>query len=480
MEKLYYNDEYLESRETWQAIDDFVDGSTARVRKYVQRYASEKETDSAANAIFLARLMRIENENELDPIKAVLLHHLNQPLSFHDMAEDERMKIVIDDATGFDDSSQDVFSDLLSKYLDHGRVGLLVDSDAAIGATAEEAAQTGERSYQIVYPALDIVDWAIFSRGPMRGKFSRVVLKDRVIEHEKKERVTYLRFVLLPDGVVREVLMGPEPKKVIPADGVDVEVIESTKLSSILDIPFMLFGRGLKESVMRLPAQYSRKLLNDRSVRDNTDHHQNFQRTIITGARVDELTTLSENVIACIDNPEATVHTIEPGTADGIRRTIASLETKTRRQGMRQLNQIVSDDSREAPSAESKAMDLKALNAFFHTTITMFERRLRRVFQFHAAFEGYDGDVNLTIGRAFGLESVQDVRTERALVFSQAGTLGSLELQKQVLLQQLVEMKGIVPDANDIDGTKTKERLVEEIRNAKGPQPEPYAPFGKI
>lgn len=485
-EKIEFHPEFLNSYSKWREIDDFVDGDNERVLPYLQRWASEMGNTTDAAAAFKRRQDRICNEDEVVPIREVLKGYLCQPISFGQFSAKENAKSamarIIDDVTGFELSAQGAFAQMILHWLDHGKCGVLVDGPKDIAANRKLAEQLQERSYQCLYTALEIKSWSFFTDGPRRGQLQSILLADGVVKNGDEKRAKFLRYRYLPDNIVNYVverLVANDPTVVENARGefpVTVEIIGTGTLDRI---PFVMVGSGLADSTLKIPTKYNKKLLNLRSEHDNIDYFQSSKRVILTGTDGSEVQTMNEQTVTCIPNENVEVHSIDPGNPESLATRIGKMEVKLRRYGMRQFHQIVSDDSAQVQSAESKSLDMTGLTVWLNETLDMFQRKLRQIYQLHGQFEGIGEDIEVTISRDFGLQDKTTVDSERGTIFSRAGSLGAREVQKQVLIQQIGEMRNIVPE-QDEDIEAARERLMDDIREAN-PEPPTIggSPFGQ-
>lgn len=481
-QKVRLHGDYVANIHKFVEIDDFVDGDNKAVAPYLIPYASETVDDPEARKAWQSRVNRLCHENDCEPILSVHLSHLEQVVNFGALVDNPKMGAILIDATGYEDSGQEVFGQALDGFLRHGRVGVLVEGDAAVAEDRDTAEFTGERSYQIVYSARDILYWAHFHKGPRKGQLREVLLRDQPIDGHHG----YVRF-FFADGsdmnteapFTKQVLQGDKLDMPLKLNGEDItmKVVEQVT-GGLSSIPFVLIGKGIEQSILKLPAQYSKGLLNDRSARDNVNYRQGFQKIVMAGVRADQVKYMSEQTVVCISDPAATVTALPPGEVSGLQDVIVAKETKLRRQGMKQVHALVADGSKDVQSAESKGMDNQTLVKFYDKVLNLFQRKLTKIYQLHAEYEGFPGEVTISIPRNYNLEDPAAKRSDRAVVFSQASALGVLSVRQQVLLQGLNEMTSLVPDDNDMTGEDTRKRLMDDVRAAKAPEELGVGPFG--
>ncbi len=484
MEKvtIFYHPEWLASRDAWKRISDFVRGTTERVLPYLIKYPSEEEQGDGPKRAWQSRLARCINENDVKPVKTVLMSHLSQRVNFGDLTANDRMASILADVTRRRVPAQKMYKMMLSAYLDDGRVAVLVDSPPVIAQSAIDAAANKERSYQVMYRAHTIRYWSYFEEGPRAGQLAEIVVDAPPIIEGKKAYESLKRFYFAGKGAninepfSRQILKGKELSA--------VEIDEKSKQFDVVDevdatlpvIPFVIVGEGLEESSMEMIAQYNFKLLNDRSACDNVYYKQNFQKIFTFGFTKDELKTLSENTIVNCSNPEGQVIAIPPGDAAGMNERIKALETKLRRHGLKQMNQIVSDGSAQVQSADSKVLDMIALNEWCNEVADDFSAALTEIYSLHAMYENYDEPIKITIPRDFGLDDKETERTMDQITYSQATDLDVLEVRKAILRKGVASLKNLVPEKKEEGEDETRQKLLDAVTGAAPPEPkDPFA-----
>lgn len=478
--------DYVSSLAKWNTIDDFVDGDSSLVSKYLVPHASESANNGDARAAWASRLRRFENENELEPILVVWQSHLGQEVNFGEMTNDPNMSAVLADVTGEECSAQDAFKERMALLLKHGICGTLVDAPESESRSQLTDRDPTFRSYQTIFRAQEILSYSRFKKGPRRGSLSTLLLSLGMEDDSGGEYERLVYFSYPPDASADtpyQIQYLKRGKDVQIRDGaLDLEPLDAPRPGVRADIPFVLIGRGLlKDSIMRMPAQYSRKLMNQISAKENVEYHQGFVRTIVTGTTGEELKTMSEATIACINNDgkNVSVHQIEPGDTTSIRDTINDGRTRIRRYGMRFMNQMVADNSAQVQSAESKAGDLKSFIAGLNDILNLMTRKEVQIYRLHAEFEGFDPDaVSIAIARNFGLDDPSAVQSQRGAAFNRFGQLGFRAGQKQIAKQDLQDIGELVPDEGDQTGAATRAKLMADIDQI--PDEDPLAvPLGE-
>lgn len=476
--------EYLQDSPTYDKISRFVDGDVTRVSKYLIQYDSERPNTDDARRAWESRKERLTNENEVDPPLQVNLSHLNQPLNFGVLADNETMKPIIEDVTGLGCSAQEMFKKKLSLYMQHGKVAVLVDGPSKVADSKAQAQEAGERSYQVLYSAAHILDWKVFTKGSRRGQLAEVVLCEEPYKSDGDKWYKRLVRFYFPSGYAAgrdEVFWKQElqaqshfttsvyNETVLDyPDKPQTYDIMSDVPGGLKQIPLVIIGDGLKDSAMRAVTHENEALLNLRSILDNVLYYQGYQRNIGTGMKPEDIKSVAEYLFVTVDNEKAAVHTIEAGDPEGIFKRVRGRENRARRLGMFEFNKLVAEDSREEPSAESKALDSKGRLARYNDILDLFQKKLRKIYELHAQYEGLsEEEIDISIPRDFGLDDPEAVISKRSVVFSQAGQLGAVDVQKQVLKQGVNELR-VIPDEGEKE-EETRAKLMQSVDTATSP-----------
>ena len=474
MAQLRLHPDYLDSRTRWKTIADFVDGSTERVLKYLIPHASEAKEDADSKAAWTARRRRTENENDVAPPRAILLSYLSRPINFGELSTDPDMSARLKDVDGFGTTAEDMARRMCEGKVDDGVMGVLIEAEGSVGVGGSRVEDPNNpfRSYQTPFCALEIYDWSRFKRGARRGQLSSVTLSLGMETDANGERYeSIVRYSIGETGNYEKQMYRRDEKAEEKNGILEVAEVGPPEAGSLDRIPFVFFGFGITESKLAMAAQYSKKLLNKISERENVEYFQAYQRTIMTGVQdATKIKTLSENTVTVIPNPDAQVHTIEPGNPDALRVTATELRLKLTRDIMGQYHQAVAQDSAQVQSADSKALDMVGLLAWLNKTLDQLVVALQQIYSIQLTFEGRkDFNVAISIARDFGIEDDAKVVAKRGTIFSRAGQVGVREIQKQILKQDLQALGNLVRDKGDETGDVTRERLMAEIENAEDP-----------
>lgn len=444
---------------TYLAINDFVNGSRAAVAKYLIPYATESASTKGGSAAFSTRLKRLYNKNLCEPPLVIHLGHLSQEIEVDGIGPGSALEAIAADMTGFGMKLENFYRELLYCYLHAGRVGVLIDGPAIVEKSRTGAIARGERSYCTMFKAHQIRDWEYFETGPMRGKFKRVVLQLAPVVDEKDRNKKYDRVYVMEANeqvetttkiasysVQWKILQDEESGALLDFVNGSMEAVPDShsgeRQFKIIDrgeigleeIPFVVIGDGVRDSVISGVWELNHATLNLNSTLTNIIYHQGFQRLLFAGVEEEEIRWLSENIGAITRNEKAQVFTIEAGNPDAAFREIAILENRARRTALFEHNQLMSEESKESPSAESKAMDTIARKKFYDYVLDLFEDKLAQVFRYIGMFEGEEDPTHaVTIEREYGLEDAAQAASEDGLAFSQAAQIGAIEVQKEIL-----------------------------------------------
>lgn len=462
---------YLNS---WLQIDDLVDGSLCRVARYLLKYATEEVNHAKAQAHYTQRLARLVYDNLCDPILTIHLAHLSQKVTWGGLQSDKFVTIR-DNASGMGENAESVAREIIYNYLKDGLVGVLVDAPADASLP----------SYQVVYPAISIRNWQRFTSGPKRGQFKSICLQEhpfigadnkaydqvRIVEYDDDQ--TYPTYKVLRASKEKTYLDLANASRATTAGELlitnfcdhDYELVETGQLS-IDVIPFEMIGCGMPESVLKDVYQDARSIMNKTSAKDNILYYQAFQRVLGAGMKAEEIDKWSESIIAIAQDPSANIQTIEPANPAALDADIERAKARALRKGLMQHNQLV-EDTRQVQSAESKTKDMVARIKFYDQTLDMLERKLHTIYGFHALFENEElPELNIKFVRDYGLEDTSIESTEDALVYSQAGQLGVVELQREVLRKYVAKMQIVARQGQSEE--QRRQELLAVIDSAQG------------
>lgn len=473
-EKLYYHEELAENYKIYQAFDDFTKGMSRDVRKYLIQYQTEKAENPQAKLAFANRLERLFNVNYCSPYLFIHLGHLSQVVTIN-MPNNNFLEPILEDSTQFGNDYNEVFRDLLWYYLRDGKVGCLVDKESqSEGLTESQRKTLNLRSYQVIYEAEDIRNYAYHLKGSLKGKLSFVDLCDGYDSDGKDHYEKVLRLELLEGSTAYswKKLKATSSKKsedISTNEGEEFEVYDEG-IGALPEVPFVIFGNGAEDSFISTIIEMNKALLNKRSVKDNIIHYQAFQRSFATGVKPEELGKVGESIITALENEKASILTIPPGDTVAVENEMAEIRNELSRHGKLEFNQLA-DDTRQVQSSQSKSKDTQAKVKIYDTVIKLFENKLRKVYQLHALFDGglsFDiSSVSVSISRDYNLDDSQEETFEDQATFAMARELGAEDVQKAILKKRIQNLK-IVPD-NDLTEDETLKKLIDSI-DAAAPQ----------
>lgn len=452
--------ELVANWETYTALDAFTSGAPERVSSYLEKHASEADGTIEGERNYATRLKRLYNVNFCDPYLFLHWCHMSQPITLSGM-DGKPLDAIKSDATGYGEDFIQVARDRLWYYDRDGRVGTLVDGPAVIADNKEQAVTTKERSYQVIYQAKQIRYWERFTDGPRKGQLRELVLE----MPGKKGKACFRRFVQ-PEGNVAfqfedlEVASSTSGIALINNAPVQAEVV-ATGTGGLNTIPFVVMGCGPEDSFIKDVWPLNKTFMNLLSVLSNVLYNQGFQHSVLTGARKEEITKITEYTITLLSNPDASIHLIPPGDPQGLFSELANLKGEIHRRAKFQYNQLA-DDTRQVQSAESKEKDLIVQKVIYDNTLDLLSRTEEKIYRFHAEFEGANpDDISVSIARDYGLEDKQAKSAQQQQVFSMAGQLGVQELQKEILKIWASELDYIPSEEETEDDVR--QRMFEAI-----------------
>lgn len=463
----------------YSAILDFLEGGSERIGNHLIKYEAEEADTTEAKKHFETRLKRSYLKPILEPSHQIHIAHLNQNVTWGSIA-DSAIKDFLLDVTGQQQTAEEFLSDLLWYRLALGRVGVLVDGPKQPANASKLDDRTGgNRSYQIMFRADQILYWEFGRQGPRRGQLVKLVLLD---DPEYTEKGAILqrrrRFFYRPGEdlytwqALRE--QSAEQKQhwtntAAPQLAGKWEVVDEGK-GEISKIPFVMWGRGLRDSIDRYVWPLEKAALNNGSTKTNIIYKQGFQRLIVAGAKDGELSKMGESIVNKIANPDAKVFTVDAGNPEASFREEGLIESRAQRMALLQHNQLV-DDTRQIQSAESKEKDMIAREKFYNKILDQAQVKLRQVWALHYEFEGLKGGekIEISIARDFGLKDSSTEMLERASLSAQARTLGAHGVQKEVLKTEISRATFTV--TGEETEQELKARLYKEVESLTETEP---------
>jgi hypothetical protein len=468
--------EHNKALQRWEMIDDFCDGDReVLVSKYLTQHYTEKTGTRTATALWNGRKERTGYEDDANPYLVIHSGHLGREINFGKLSENEQFKKIIDDATGFGESAQELYQQKVETYLKYGLFAVLVDGPEVIADNKKEAQDNGERSYQVLFNGSQILHFSWFETGPRKGQVKEVVLKaDPVMVGEELRDAAHY-FYLPPEAqfnkalsFIKETLVA-EAKDPNAKPGEKKYKVTETTTGTIPVIPIEIVGRGIRDSAMKGVVQQSWKIFNSISVCDSINHHQGFIWHYATGANENEVKEIHEAGVSLFANPDAKIDSVPAGVPTGYENQINREKATLKRIGMREFNQLA-DDTAQIQSADSKSLDQKSRLKWYQDITNKLERSERRTWQHIALYEGANAEeVAITIERDFGLDDPTATQSIRGMQFSRATQAGVEEIKDNLLKLDVLEMD-IVPKADETV-EDARARLFEAIDNRAPAEP---------
>ena len=462
-----------------RATDFFIgDQTTMCSPKYIVPYLTETSGEKDAGAALANRIARSVYVND---VSAIVFNHktsLAQSITIQGF-DGGTLDLIKNDVTGYGDTPQEIYSEALEYYLQHGRVGILVEGPGDVSDNVAEAIAKGERSYQLLYTADRICNWELFKSGPKKGKLKDLLLFEGITSDGKETYERYRRYFFEGGASVYawQILQIKSGTPVATTGVRKFEVVGQGQ-GDLDEIPFTIFGRGRKDSALKDLLQPAWGAHNRLSVYSSTNYNQGFQRVVMTGvADTKELQKVGEMIVTAIRSPDAQVHIIPSGDPTAIETEWRALRHIVARLGLFQWNQLM-DDTRQVQSAESKAKDLRAREAFYNNVVMTFQKKLTQVYKHHALFEGASPDeVSVHISSDFKLTDTElELQTDSAVMLwsNRFGDAGQ-QVQKAILEKYVSELRMLPTE--DMTEDERRAELLDTIRTATAQDPQQQNPL---
>lgn len=440
----------------WEKVDDIVSGQKDRIctSKYIIPYRAEVANESRQKGIFENRLRFSPNKVESPGILTQHKTSLAQKIAITGFESPFAMDLL-DNVDGWGNNAQNKFAERLWYYLKDGQVGTLVEAPEDVAETLLESQIRGERSYQVLYQAKDIIKLVYFKQGPRKGEIKDLYLResDRIEGDKVYERVRryYFRHSETGDGEMVtdeaysvQILEREKRKNDLRYEQqerkLEYDLIEELQ-GSLSVIPFVVHGSGPKDSELRLIIDMDISLLNLYSMRRSINYNQCFRITAIFGVQDEEVINQIGEYMVHVFREEGRIQAIEPSSPDAIEREIVEFKSDIRDTAFRRQNSKLLDSTRQVQSAESRAKDLITLENVYNDILDYFEKREQMIYKLHAIFEGLNEDeVEVSTQRDFGLGDPEIMRTDEALIFNNASQLtGDVanEIKREVMKNQI-------------------------------------------
>jgi len=463
-----YHPELVENYPVYEKIEDFEEGCLEELgAKYLLRYGMEKDTDPKAQAHFRSRQERLRNDNFVKQYLRLHIGHLSQPMTLSGVLENDKLKNISKDATGFGWSYNQAFRERLKLFIRDGRVATLIDSPAETALTEGEAKANKEQSYEIIYCAEDILDWGYFDEGPRRGELAYVVFPYKPYTDGQDVFRQFRKFTQPPAPGARyvcETLRAKLPGggDATPSKSAKIEVTVAASVTGGTDgIPVVIIGDGPEHSFVRDIVMDNCAHMNMQSVHDNVLWYGGMQKHMFTGVTREELDKWSEAAGIITSSQDAQVFTISPVYPQGLIEALRGLEVRIHRRGKFQFNQLA-DDTRQVQSAQSKHIDEAVRKDIYDETLDLFTEGERRIWQWHARFEQVDPEtISVSIARDYGFNDSEAEDQKKEALWNKSRELGAIGIQRQILKSDIIDMPLVVSEGENEDDVR--KALLDEI-----------------
>ncbi len=465
--KIGIRNELLENFSTYVELNDFTDGRVKNVEGYLVPYMTEEDSGIDYNKPNLsnqkaltARKKHLYNINYCSPYLFIHLGHLTQPIVLKNYTS-EAIDSIQQDVTQFRESLKIADIDYKWSYLLNGMIGVLVDKQA-IQAGQSKATTSNIRSYQVLFDAPEIRNFSYYNEGVNKGKLKSVALTlGFKKESEGKKEKLYERVMLLELPEIgnyswrylistEEYNTGDFQKNDELKFKLDTDRINAEGIGGFNEIPFVLLGQGVEDSMLSEVAPLNKTLLNKRSIKGSVLYNQGFQRNFGLGIKPEEIKQVGEYLLTCIENPEAKILSLDAGDATGLSEEIKDIQNQLDRRGRLEFNQL-SDDTRQVQAADSKQADKVGKKKIYDLIIDEFEQFYKNIFRFHFLFDDptayKEKEFSVVIGRDFELDDPSAELNESQVTFYMAKELKAYKAMKAILKYRLSRIK-ILPSEN--------------------------------
>lgn len=472
--QVHFHPDLIANWDEYNLIGDFEDGRVSRVGNHLWAHPSERDGTPEGQTNYRLRQERLYNINFCRPYLKMHAAHMAQRMDLTGV-ESDRMKPILADVTG--SGLNYLLASRLRRglYMRDGRVGTLVDSPATIADSKVEARKTGERSYQVIYQATQIRDWDFFKTGPRTGELSLVVVDDGFVKGDDGKVYHAIRRFTQPEGSSsrftweRLKQTGTGPSSGISTEGIECERVDDGE-GGLTYIPFYLMGDGPDESFIADVWPLNLAWMNLNSVLSHIIYNQGFQRSIFTGMEPEDISKLTEWIVGVARNPNVNILTIPPGDPVACEKELDRLKREAHRRARFEYNQLA-EDSKESPSAASKAQDQKTRIQIYNDTLDLQIPVEQRIYAAHTELEGKRQTIGVQVSRDFGLEDPEAEELALAAAEASADKLGVVEVQREILKVRLSKIRFIPSkDEDGEDGedaeAKVRERLYEIVDQA--------------
>jgi len=220
------------------------------------------------------------------------------------------------------------------------------------------------------------------------------------------------------------------------------------------EIPFVMIGKSYDESAIKEIIPMSETRMNVQSWLLNSLYYQGHERLFVWGAKEEEAKMVGENTISFSENPDGKVESIKPADPAALERAVRNLDDRIWKIGLLQRHAIVSDQSKQVQSAESKAADVNVYIEWCDKILDLVQKKFTKVYKLTAELQGLEEEVAVVIDRDYRAMETQYELSSKALLYSQANQLGLTDVQKELVKISINRL--------EVDDD-TKERLIQSV-----------------
>lgn len=501
-DKLELNHKTLAELPKHLRIADFIDGSVERISKYVVRSLAEysqaktKSGDQVGAIMYNQRLRTLANNNITGAIVQGWLSNLAKQINLPRAATDnEQIADILEDVTNENDDFQQFSTEYLETHLGHGQAAALIDGPAEVAKDKRKARERGEKSHVTEIAPYNLLSIKRFKDlGPKRGKLSEVVIYEgtegdymsqgenmivrRLWKDDQESNYKSQRLVLENRDIFREI-NGQTTKQDIfqkLKGGLAIKEAGPVLEGDLDEIPMVIWGRGCRDSVVRIIVDKNVELLNKKSQKDTINRNQAFRKLIGFGIKAEEIELWNEQVMAVVNDPQAKVQEISAGNPESLSEDIEELTREAYLDGFRQYKTRHQIATGHVQSAESKEKDNETFIHELEKLAKAGERALSEILRYIVWFEtGREPDredVAVSIGRDFShTRTDNEIITEES-VWSKADAFGDVgdEIKAEVFIKQVSEFQFIpIEGKTDQDQKNDYYQRIREM--AKGGLP---------
>lgn len=408
-------DKIKSDNDFYKPVRDFVEGDDAVLnQRYIFCYRSEQPLSKLKEAPHVSeRISRTPYDDLIDPVLTKHSSALAQPIRVEGIDAESPLLVNVD---GTGTRIEKFRNEGAEEFLQVGRVCWVAEAPAQQFDTEEEAQAANQRPYLKRIDAEKLYRWTYFSEGPDVGKLAELMFLEKVEvspNDATKKLYHWRRYLRMAVGNYMVQLLTSETNEVSRDNGTIEFTVVNELQGAFPEIPARVFGEGKKSSLLNGIWQRARHILNMRSLHVDLMYKQNFRVVYVKGIRSAEveenLKVMSHSNIVVLPG-DATMDTVEPGTAKEIEDYIKGREEALVKAADMRLLQLTVSDTRQVQSAESKAKDEKPKIHVYNEILDLLRDELTAMYRFMARFD----NINITeqqleaiaidSAREFGLE----------------------------------------------------------------------------